>query len=216
MDIRYQAAGNVVYEMYMIQNIEKYLTRMVQDKLQDHTLRLRLFSYRQLKQTGNLDLLNEIEPLLNMRGTKIEVNYLYLLLYSAEEGSERVARFLDCAPFSEHGLSLMLQNPGIVFENSDEAFKVARDCIQATARLSMHFFNSDLALNQISTGLYRSFYTEENNTVTVILLTQEDVATDTKLIRKIAAVYQVKVIGGVQKDLHGKQYSVLRITKKLA
>lgn len=71
-------------------------------------------------------------------------------------------------------------------------------------------------LSKIQANVYRSFYAEESNSVTAILLTGEDTAADTKLIKEIAKIYQLQVVTGTQKDLNGKKCAVLRFTKKLA
>ncbi len=215
MNIKYQAAGKTVYELYMIENIEKYLEEIVKVKLQNSSLKVKVISYRQLKQEKRLNYLGDITPLLNMRGRKIELNYLYLLLYSEEERGNSY-RLLDCAPFSEQGLAFIFHNPGISFGSEEELFKTAAECVNATARISLHFFNSDLALSKIPSSSYRALYVPDSNSVTSIVLTTEEVATDTELIRKIAATYEAQVVSGLQQDVSGKKRAVLRITKKLS
>ncbi len=215
MNIKYQAAGKTVYELYMIENIEKYLEEIVKVKLQNSSLKVKVISYRQLKQEKRLNYLGDITPLLNMRGRKIELNYLYLLLYSEEERGNSY-RLLDCAPFSEQGLAFIFHNPGISFGSEEELFKTAAECVNATARISLHFFNSDLALSKIPSSSYRALYVPDSNSVTSIVLTTEEVATDTELIRKIAATYEAQVVSGLQQDVSGEKRAVLRITKKLS
>ena len=216
VDIKYQAVGNTVYEIYMSENIQKYIFQAIKDKLQDLSLRIEVISYRQLKQEGRLSLLHDIEPLLNMRGREIEMNCLYLLLYSEGSVAEEKIRLLDCAPFSEQGLAFIFHNPGLEFNSEKDLFKTATSTAQAAARISAHFFSGDLGLSQIQANVYQAFYTAEDNTVTAILLADEQMAMDTKLTRKIASSYHLQIVSGLQKDLNGKQQAVLRLTKKLA
>lgn len=216
MDIKYQAVGNVIYELYMGRNIEKHIAAAVKNKIQDTSLRIEVISYRQLKQESKLNLLNDIEPLLNMRGREMELSCLYLLLYSKDDPDQGRIRLLDCAPFSEQGLTYIFHNPGMSFHNEEDLFSTALNCMEAAARISAHFFTGDLALSKIQANVYRSFYAEESNSVTAILLTGEDTAADTKLIKQIAKIYQLQVVTGTQKDLNGKKCAVLRFTKKLA
>lgn len=215
MDIKYQAVGQTIYDIYMGKNIEEYLTTVLADKLQDTSLRIKVISYRQLKQENQLDFLDKIEPLLNMRGRQIKNDGLYLTLFS-KMADTIPPRFLDCAPLSEQGLAFIFHNPGWSFPSEELIFKTATDCMNAAARLSAHFFTSDLALSQISTNIYRSFYTSETNSVTAVLLASQELGTDTKLIKKIAATYCLQLISGLQKDLNGKQQTVIRLTKRLA
>lgn len=216
MNIKYQAVGNVVYELYMSKNIEKHIAKSVENKIQDPSLRIEIISYRQLKQEGKLNLLNDIEPLLNMRGRNMELSCLYLLLYSKDDQDSGRIRLLDCAPFSKRGLAFIFHNPGMSFRNEDDLLDTATNCVEAAARISAHFFAGDLALSKIQAKTYRSFYAEENNSVTAILLTAEETAADTKLIKEVTKTYQLQVITGTQKDLNGKQCAVLRFTKKLS
>ncbi|GKS80501.1 hypothetical protein LPAF129_01860 [Ligilactobacillus pabuli] len=214
MNIKYQAVGQTIYDMYLIQNVERYLTGILTDKLEDTSLRLELISKRQLKQEHQLNLLDGIEPLLQMRGREIEQNGLYLLLSS--QPTDGPQRFLDCGPFSEHGVSLMFHNPGFTFNSDDEIFKAATDCMNVAARLSAHFFASDLALSQIPANIYRSFYNYETNCVTAVLVTEQEFATDTQAVQQLAATYRLQIVSGLQQDLNGKKQAILRLTKQLA
>lgn len=110
----------------------------------------------------------------------------------------------------------MLHNPGMTFNSDDEIFKTATDCLNVAARLSAHFFTSDLALSQIPAEIYRSFYNCETNCVTAVLVTEQEFATDTRAVQQLAATYRLQIVSGLQQDLNGKKQAILRLTKQLA
>lgn len=201
------------YELFLVNNLNKYLSESLANYQLPKDIFVVFFSYETLE---NLELQQQVADLVNIlrfHGEKLSKQTFYIALIKiiATTDGKKEYCCLDCVSLKEQELLLFLGNPLLAIPSLKEQQVLCSNILTIFAQTQANYFIQFFTQRNFEILAHKTFLTHKERQVTIILQLQEDVKISQSMLSWLYQNFGITSIIGYQK-INEKKQVILRLT----